>query len=613
MQLLFYLIIAQVVVAKTVDKDANSPSMLNAALELNLDEQSSQFLCINSSSYDRGVIINCTKEGPLLQFGYCATYDEETKLLSTTTCSYFQPNGYNVTIPGYILLPRNLSQLNDYMCGPLNRKGLVCSECADGFGPSVTSFGYKCANCTDAWYGVPLFLVVEFVPITVFYLIILVFQINMYVAPMPCFIMYAQCIVALLYLCVGDSTPHQILFAEEGRLRWDMKIIQTFYGVFNLDFFQLVLPIFCISSRISAIHLAVLGYISVVYPIILIFLTWVCIDLHGRNFRPLVWLWRPFHRCFVRLRRGWDTKSDIADVFATFIILSHGKCTYQTLMLYTSQAVRTYDKSGNLLISKRAAFDLSIPQLSTSYIILVLPASLLFMLYNVLPPLILFLYPFKVFRSCLSKCRLNFITVTVNFFVEKINSCYRDGLDGRKDMRSFSGLYFFPRIAAYLTGLISYKILNTSTVRKSSMSVIMFPIGTVFLINALTLASVKPYRTAYMNYVSTLLLANLALLCYLMTSEMPVLLIARVFLLVPIIAFIFRTIFLRIKFCKERTGLRSDEEMSWWPRKCSNCCHFYAARVSPQAPSVNIASAVDEHIPILPPSRLEIDYGTNDK
>ena len=26
------------------------------------------------------------------------------------------------------------------MCGPLNRKGLVCSECANGFGPSVTSF-----------------------------------------------------------------------------------------------------------------------------------------------------------------------------------------------------------------------------------------------------------------------------------------------------------------------------------------------------------------------------------------------------------------------------------------------------------------------------------------
>ena len=72
--------------------------------------------------------------------------------MSTSSCQYFEPEGYNVTSSQHILLPRNLSQLNDYMCtcGPLNRKGLVCSECADGFGPSVTSFGYKCVNCTDA-------------------------------------------------------------------------------------------------------------------------------------------------------------------------------------------------------------------------------------------------------------------------------------------------------------------------------------------------------------------------------------------------------------------------------------------------------------------------------
>ena len=121
-------------------------------------------------------------------------------------CPYYQHNGYNVTTPGYTQLPRNLSQLNDYMCGPLNRKGLVCNKCADGFGPSVTSFGYKCANCTDAWYGVPLFLIIEFVPITVFYLVILVFQISVTSAPMPCFIMFAQWVVASFYLSIFNKS-----------------------------------------------------------------------------------------------------------------------------------------------------------------------------------------------------------------------------------------------------------------------------------------------------------------------------------------------------------------------------------------------------------------------
>ena len=563
--------------------------------------QHSHLLCDNSS-YSCAEI-KCSEQGPLLTIGYCATYDGKTKLLSICRCSYFQPTGYNITNSGYVKLPRNLSQLNDYMCGPLNRKGIVCSECADGFGPSATSFGYECANCTDAWYGVPLFLVVEFVPITVFYLIILVFQISVTSAPMPCFIMYAQWIVVSLDVSMfSSSSLRHVMFTEEGEIRLDMKIIQTFYRFFNLDFFLLILPKFCISDKISSIYLAFLAYISVVYPFFLIFLTWVCIELHGRNFRPLVWIWRPFHKCFVRLRRGWNTKSDITDVFATFFIFSYGKCTFQTILLYTGQDIRNFNETGiqSQFVYQRVAVDLSIPQLSTHYFMLVIPASLLFLVYSILPPLLLIFYPFKVFRSCLSKCRLDFITV--NIFVEKINCCYKDGLDGRRDMRSFSGLYFFLRKAVYLTGLISYRMLNAATIRKWSIAVIWFPTGTLFLFAALTIALVKPYRKVYMNYVDTLLLVNLALFNYLMTAEMPVLLIARVFLVIPIIAFI-GTIFLRKSYQKCRL------------QKCFNCCQFKAiftaGKRSQRASSVSAAASIDEQIPILPPSQLELGYGTN--
>ena len=87
-------------------------------------------------------------------------------------------------------------------------------------------------------------------------------------------------------------------------------------------FIRYIVPPFCISANLQVIHILLLGFISAVYPIVLVILTWVCIELHGRNFRRLVLLWKPFHRCFVRLRRGWDTKSDIIDVFASFFLLS---------------------------------------------------------------------------------------------------------------------------------------------------------------------------------------------------------------------------------------------------------------------------------------------------
>ena len=103
------------------------------------NESDSKLLCFNSS-YSCSQIY-CSQSGPQLKLGYCATFSEDTRLLSLSYCPYLLPGSNTVTSYSDIQLPRNLSQLNDYMCSPLNRKGLVCSECADGFGPSVTSFG----------------------------------------------------------------------------------------------------------------------------------------------------------------------------------------------------------------------------------------------------------------------------------------------------------------------------------------------------------------------------------------------------------------------------------------------------------------------------------------
>ena len=48
--------------------------------------------------------------------------------------------GYNLTKDGHhALLPNNVSELNHYMCGPLNRKDYICSECKGGYGPTIIS------------------------------------------------------------------------------------------------------------------------------------------------------------------------------------------------------------------------------------------------------------------------------------------------------------------------------------------------------------------------------------------------------------------------------------------------------------------------------------------
>ena len=82
----------------------------------------------------------------------------------------------------YIALPHKISDLNNVFCTPLNRRGLLCRDCIDGFGPS---------NCTVNNYGWMPYILSEFVPAIVFYFVVLTLRIRITSAPMNCFVMFS--------------------------------------------------------------------------------------------------------------------------------------------------------------------------------------------------------------------------------------------------------------------------------------------------------------------------------------------------------------------------------------------------------------------------------------
>jgi hypothetical protein len=164
------------------------------------------------------VDVKCTdSDGVYLSIGHCLTYHTNKHgrhFLHEYKCPYFQLEGHQVTDcePGYIKLPHNTSELNDYMCGPMNRKGFLCEECIDSFSVSMTSIGNKCSNCTNVWHGIPLYLIVELVPITAFYLLILVFQIHITSPPMVNFTFYSQTVIFVL--AVDRPPPLEKVFPQ---------------------------------------------------------------------------------------------------------------------------------------------------------------------------------------------------------------------------------------------------------------------------------------------------------------------------------------------------------------------------------------------------------------
>ena len=238
---------------------------------------------------------------------------------------------------------------------------------------------------------------------TILYLIILILQVRLTSAPMTSFIMCTHFIVTAIDLARYDSSFKKLLFnTDNGELRLDAKIV---------DFLHYAIPPFCTSEALKPIHVALLGYMSVFYPLTLIFLTWICVELHGWNFRPFVIVWKPFHRCFVCLRRQWDKNNDIIDVFTTFLYLLYGKCLYQTLVLLNWNDIVNFNSSGMAFLS------------------------------YILPLLLLIVYPLRPYRICLSKCCVN--VAAISMFTNEVYSYYRNGLDGTCDTRIFAAFYFY--------------------------------------------------------------------------------------------------------------------------------------------------------------------------
>ena len=283
----------------------------------------------------------------------------------------------------------------------------------------------------------------ELIPITQFYLIILIFKVHLTSAPFIVFIFLNQ-IIMFEIIFFRTEPIEQLVFEKEGT--YLLRSILFFYGIWNLDFIRYVLPPFCVNPKLQPFHIELLNYISVIYPLLLIFLTWVCVELHGSNFRPVVLFWRPFHRCFVRLRRGWDTRSDIIDVFVSFFLLTYSKFLHQFILFSRCRHLRYIDT--NLAYKLVMHIDIDIDCLSAKHLSFIIPSGIFFALFNLLPALLLVLYPCKPFRRCLYKCKLDSLFLTT--FMEKFHGCYREGLSGGRDMRSFSGLYFFLICLLYL-------------------------------------------------------------------------------------------------------------------------------------------------------------------
>ena len=364
------------------------------------------FISDNTSStgcscYKYFSIVNCGPDFPLLPFGFCMTYSNTTGATGFGACPYI---GHYSTINfgdfWYIHLPNNVSVLNEFMCGPLNREGELCGRCKDGYGIALYSYTLECSKCWGHGYGWVLYFFLELFPITVMYFLVLTFHIRATSSPLSALVFMSQIVVYTIRL----NTPFHMYIENEvtGFPYVTLQVLLVLCGIWSLDFFRSIIPPFCVNNNFKAVHVLALEYLVAFYPIFLILITYVCIKLHDNNFRPVVWLWKPFHRHVAHFRRRWDSKASIINAFTTFLLFSFSKILFVSFtLLYTVPFHYNYNGIPDKCV---LYYGPTVECHTLDYSIFAALAVCVLVIFIICPTILLIVYPTRLFRKCVSYC-----------------------------------------------------------------------------------------------------------------------------------------------------------------------------------------------------------------
>ena len=376
----------------------------------------------------------------------------------------------------YHRMPTDTSQLNDAMCGRLNRTGRLCSKCKDGLSPLLYSYHVHCIDCSNTKLNWLKFTAVTIIPTTVFFFLVVVFKINAMSPHLNGFIQFSQSYSS-------NVNVRAVLLDKTGTtLLTPMEVLIVSYAVWNLDFFRIFMTNICVD--LTTLQTLAVGYVPAIYPLLLVICAYVFIGLHSRGCRLLVFLWNPFQRCFNRFNQVWDIHSSIIKTFATFLLLSYANLLNVThdLLIPT----RVYNARGEA-VGLFLLYDASYKYFGSDH----LPYAILAIIITltlILPPIVLLLlYPIGCFQRCLTCFKLR--SNAVHMFVESFQGYYKDGTEpGTHDCRWFSAMYFLVRIFSFIVysitmGVITYIFLAITYVAFGILIVI-----------------VKPYKSTYSAY-----------------------------------------------------------------------------------------------------------------
>ena len=379
----------------------------------------------------------------------------------------------------------SLTNLNTDVCGSYKRKGLMCGQCINDYGLPVYSYNLSCVKCVDYKYNWLKYIAVAYLPLTVFYLIIITLKLSANSSLLIGYVTVSQ--MNAIYNLVQVIIE---LNFQNIRFNYTLKVITGLYSIWNLDFFRSIYPPFCLHPNMSALGVLSLDYLVAIYPMVAVVLTYIIVQ----KFSYVSSLSGPFKKCLHIFIKEGNTGSSLIESFATFILLSYVKILNVTFNILTPTFLyningtyghpRVYNDPHTKFLSKQ----------HLPYFVLAIVMSFVF---NFLPFLLIFFHPCACFHKF-----LNFWTglrhPALSIFMDAFQGSYK-----YKPfyLRSIPAIYFIAQFTNLLI-LATFEIeLYHATASLNLMVIIIL------------IAIARPYKSKWHN-VTTLMLFSSVFIGY---------------------------------------------------------------------------------------------------
>ena len=420
---------------------------------------------------------------------------------------------YSLCPPGFCRpeltqLPPNNSaeELDNMVCSAGRRSGVLCGDCAAGHSATV-NFGALSPNCVDcsetlSVVGILIWIISEWVPLTIMLVVVLLFNVDLLSGHMNSFLLFAQ-ILSLSFMRANTASSPAYLSVA--------KIPTFLYGFWNLNYFGVFLPPYCLTphAHLTTMQVLMLQCTIGLFPLLMVFTLVALEKCSDKYWRLLVC--RPIRKCLTRLR---SLKSKMSGnpsydrALSTFFVLGYTR--FLVVSAYILVKVSIFSPSGD--VKDVVWWQGTIEYASVNHIAFMIPSVIVLVSLVIVPTFVLLAVPvlpqlygrmrYSTSRSlnCMGKCKVFdylcldiFTGKWIRHFINVFQGCFKDRF------RCFAGLFLLYRIAQLMATLLPTRVEDSFIIQIA-----------LCLAYMLLLTACQPYHRKLFNIVD--ILGDLALI-----------------------------------------------------------------------------------------------------